>query len=61
MAMAILSSNQDFKIVAFLDVAVVEPPGSCTIYYDPALRDDASMKEEVELLVPSVQSMTATE
>jgi hypothetical protein len=59
MAMAILSSNQDFKIVAFLDVAVVEPPGSCTIYYDPALRDDASMKEEVELLVPSVQSMTA--
>lgn len=60
MAMALLSRQDDFKIVAFLDLAKVERrEGSCSIYHLRSAKDANKKGKEAKLLVPSHQSMTA--
>lgn len=56
MAMALVSEFDDLKIVGFLDVANVKKrQGSLRLYYHKELRPGT----EVELFVPSKQSMTS--
>jgi hypothetical protein len=62
MAMAICSQHADLKIVAFLDMAKVEQrQNSCSVYYHLSAMDHSKKTEDdkLQLLVPSLQSMTA--